>query len=228
MTQPISVLDKTNTLRGEVRRLELGQQGEQQAQRVRQRLQAVRTAMGQLSNQLRTARAVMKETSLKIDLSSASTGLKDLARRAEGGALPSDSAFNAAKQKIENAAVSIKEATHEVWRAWTAEQIDALPTRRMPMLRQKDLAQARERLNELRKIASSANLTASDVGIFMNKFQQLSDDLHQAPDVPAELLSILDRLTGRTLTLKDLADEEIHLLRRFSIDHEIEVRRKTS
>ncbi|GII52779.1 hypothetical protein Pth03_11680 [Planotetraspora thailandica] len=228
MTQPISVLDKANTLRGEVRRLELGQQGEQQAQRVRQRLQAVRTSLGQLDNQLRVARAVMKETDREIDLSSAPAGLNDLARRAEGGALPSDSAFNAAKQKIEKATASIREATHEAWHAWATEQLDALPTHRLPMLKQTELTQARERLTELRKIGSSTSLTASDVGIFTNKFQQLSDDLQQASDVPTELLSVLDRLTGRTLTLKDLADEEIHLLRRFSIDHEIEVRRKTS
>ncbi|GIH72020.1 hypothetical protein [Sphaerimonospora thailandensis] len=228
MTDSISVLDKADILRGEVRRLELGQQGEQQAQRVRQRVQAVRTALGQLDSQLRVARAVVKETAHDIDLSSVSHGHNELARRAEGGALPSDSAFNAAKQKIEKAAASIREAAYEVWRAWAAERIGALPTHRLPMLKQADLAQARARLNELRKIASSNSLAAPDVGIFVNILRQLSDELHHAPDVPIELVSVLDRLTRQTLTLKDLLDEEIQLLRRFSIDHEIEVRRKTS
>lgn len=229
MTEHVSILDKAEKLSGEVRRLDLSRKGEQQAQRVRERLQTFRTALGGLSAQVRVSRAVIREMGHEFDLSGAAAGYTELAKRAEGGVLPSDRAFNAARQKIESSTAALKEQTLQVWRSWTQERLAELPTHKLPMLKQTDLAKATSRLTELRKIASSTDLGTAEIGIFTTTFQQLSEDLAEAPDVPTELLSVLDRLGGKPpLTLKELTDEEISLLRRYNIDHEIELRRKTS
>jgi hypothetical protein len=97
---------------------------------------------------------------------------------------------------------------------------------------------AQAAVGSLRELAAARSVSAADVASFASEYQSLTEELSEAADVPEELLAVLDRVPAppaapdrvptptQRLTLHDISDEEIALLRRYAMDGEIELRRK--
>ncbi|WP_433330668.1 hypothetical protein [Spirillospora sp. CA-294931] len=222
-----SVLDKALQLQGEARRLDLGRKDVQQAERIAERVHTIRAALGELRGRADLARTLSQRTGARIDLSGLSNGHRELARKAAGG-LPSNSAFNAAHQKIKESSDGLLAEILDVWRTWTAQRLEQLPSSRIAMLDGAQQRAARSTLNNLRTCARSADLTATDIVMFVTKYEGLEDQLAQAQDAPPALLDLLNRLNTAPLVLREVSDEQIALLRRYSMDVEIELRRRNS
>lgn len=227
MAEDRSVLDKAVRLQSEARRLDFGRKDEQEAQRIRQRVHNVREALGDLQKQARLAHALEQRTGISVDLSRLDTGRKELARKAAGG-LPSDPSFNTAIRKIKETTQNLSKEILDKWRTWAEGQLALLPVSRISMLGQARQAEARSTLKSLKNYATSRNVAAADITLFATQYEGLNDELGQARDAPEPLLTLLDRLSTRSLTLRDVTDEEISLLRQYSMDQEIDVRRKSS
>lgn len=227
MPEDRSVLDKALSLQSEARRLDFGRKDEQQAQRIRERVHDMRAALGDLRIQVRLARVLKQRTGMGVDLSNLDTGRRELARKAAGG-LPSDRSFNTANQKIKETTESLSREIMETWKGWAESQLSLLPVNRISMLGRARQAEVRSALGRLREYARSSRVTATDISLFTTEYEGLKDELDRAPDAPEPLLALLDRLSGRALTLRDVTDEEIAFLRQYSMDQEIEVRRRSS
>jgi hypothetical protein len=227
MIEDRSVLDKALHLQSEARRLDSGREGERQVQRIRERAHMVRAALGDLRNQAHLARILEQRTGISVDLSGLEAGRKELARKA-GSGLPGDPAFNAASRRIKETIESLSKAILDKWRNWADGQLALLPVSRISMLGQARQVEARSTLKSLKNYAASPRLAAADINLFAMQCEGLKDELGQAPDAPEPLLVMLGRLGTGTLTLRDVTDEEIALLRQYSMDQEIEVRRKSS
>ena len=105
MTDLTSVLDKAVKLQSESRRLEAGAEGQDQANRVARRVAEIEAALARLSGLVRAARALRQHTTADVSLAGLDAGRGDLARRA-AGSIPSDSAFIAARRKVDSTADS--------------------------------------------------------------------------------------------------------------------------
>jgi len=212
-------------LQGEVRRLEAGAQDEGQAKRVARRVAEIQSALVSLSAQARAARTLHRHTTAAVNLTGLDAGRDDLARRA-AGSIPSDPAFVAARRKIEGTTSRLAAEIQAVWKAWANEQLSTLPVRRIAMLEPAQEASAQARLKSLRNLAAVKNVTASDIAEYASTYEGLLDELSEAMDVPETLLTVLHRMSRGVITLRELGDDEIALLRQYRMDGEIELRRK--
>jgi hypothetical protein len=228
VTSADPVRDRALKLQNEVRRLEAGAQGEGQARRVAQRVDEIQSALSILSGHARAARTLRRLTTVAdVSLAGLGAGRDDLARRA-AGSIPSDSAFTAAKRKIEAASGDLAKEIQAAWKPWADEQLSALPDRRIATLDPARQPQARVTLRSLRSLAAAASVTALVITDFTSTYEGLAEELGEAADVPEELLAVLDRLSRNLITLRDISDDEVALLRAYQMDGDIELRRKSA
>ena len=87
--------------------------------------------------------------------------------------------------------------------------------------------QARTTLKNLRNLAAVKTITAADIAEYASAYQGLMEELSETTDVPETVATIMNRVSGGGVTLRDLSDDEIALLRAYRMDSEIELRRKS-
>ncbi len=227
MSSGPSVLDKARAMTAEASRLRQGEQAEHDAARVSQRVDEVTEAL------LRLRRVVGAVGSLhavsgtrSVDLSGLDDGRASFSRHAAAG-LPSNQVFTAAKQKVNGVISRVSEQLGSAWAQWTSEQLAGLPLIRIPLLGADEQKSARDRRDELLKLSKIAVPASADVGTFQSTAELLRDTLSQVPDPPHKILALLQRLGERPpMTLDQLTDDDISLLRRAGIADQIEVRRR--
>ncbi|MCK9871171.1 hypothetical protein MRI28_16255 [Nocardiopsis dassonvillei] len=224
MSEPNSVLDKALKLQSEVRRLEANTQGTEEVKRVATRVDEIRTELGNIRKQLHVAEELRKHASVEVNLTGIKAGLKNLEDKAAGG-IPSNQTFISARGKARKVAEDLASRVQDTWRGWTEEQMKALPVDRVPMLDLDRQADADRILKDLRK-ASAREVTKSDVLTFTSQYNHLSEELRETKNAPEELIALVDRLVSKDMTLHDLTDEDIALLREHSWDRRIALQRK--
>ena len=229
MTATTPVRDRAFQLQSEIRRLEAGKQGQGQAERIANRVAEARVALSALAERARAARALAHHAGVTVaGLAHLTDGLDSLERRA-AGSVPSDQAFVSAKTRIDQTAKQLSAEVQAAWKAWADERLGPLPVRRIAMLDPVRQGPAQAAVKSLRNLAADRSVSAADIASFASEHQSLTEELSEAADVPEELLAVLDRVSApdQSLTLRDLSDEEIALLRLYRMDDEIEVRRKS-
>ncbi|OOC50882.1 MULTISPECIES: hypothetical protein [Nocardiopsis] len=224
MTEANSVLGKALTLQGEVRRLEASTQGAEEAKRVVTRVTEIRAELGNIRRQLHVAEELRKHTSVEFGLAGVDTGLANLKRNAMVG-IPSNPAFVSARGKAKKTAEEHATRIQEAWRNWTAKQLEGLPVERIPMLALDRQGDAQRTFEDLRRTAAR-EVSKSDVLTFTAEYNRLSEELREAKDAPEELSTLVQRINSGGMTLRDLTDEDIALLRSWSWDGHITLGRK--
>ncbi|MER5418956.1 hypothetical protein [Streptosporangium roseum] len=225
MSEATSLLSKAEQLQSLARSIELGQKDEQQKLRVRERIVSLALALDRLETQVKLARSLIP-LGIYVDLSVVDTGHAEFRRRANDG-LPSNPSFNTATGKIEASARAIIAAINEQWRAWAEAKLSSLPLNRIAMLDNSNQKASRDSLKLLRELASKESLQLSDIIQFQSSFDLLLERLENVQDAPDELIALLQRFGGsRPVSLSEVSDNEIALLRLHSMDEEIFLRRK--
>lgn len=225
MSSPASVLDKARAMTAEATRLRQGADAEHDATRVSERVGEILPLLQQLRLIARAARrlhAVSGED--HVDLSGLDDGRAALARHA---GLPSNQAFAAAKSRI-NAVISrVSTDLGAAWSQWTEQCISKLPLLRITLLDSGDQETARTCRDELQKLAKIAVPTSTDISMFQAAAAQLAESLGGVSDPPQEVLPLLQRLGERPpLTLAEVTDDDIRLLRQAGVASQIELQRR--
>ncbi len=227
MSSGQSVLDKAQAMTAEASRLRQGEKAAQDAARVSQRVDEVTEALLRLRGVVgAVSRLHAVSGTRSVDLSGLDEGRAAFARHAAAG-LPSNQVFTAARQKINGVISRISEQLGVAWAQWTSEQLAGLPLIRIPLLGADGQKSALDRRDELLKLSKIAVPTGPDVGAFQSATGLLRETLDEVPDPPQEILALLQRLGERPpVTLDQLTDDDIGLLRRAGIADQIEVRRR--
>lgn len=226
MTQATSVLDKAHELAMEASRLKEGQAAGADADRVSKRVDELAAALADLRSTVATARHLRGAgVAANVDLSVASEGRDRFARHATG--LPSNQVFIAARQKIQQAADNIKGRLAAEWTEWASQRLSALPTSRIAMLASpQERDEATRRRDELRKLVAKPPSVAN-TGLFQTTYGLLEESLAEVEDLPNDLVDLIQRLDRRPpITLADLSDEQVVLLRAHGVADQIELRRR--
>jgi len=224
---PTSVFDKAQALQSRANALAAGEAGQKEAERVAHRVEETRALLAELRQALTVARSMRAiDDADPIDLSILDDGYRNFSKYAAAGS-PSDLVFTTAKRKIRAVADQLGLQLQQIWSGWTSARMSVLPVLRIILLPSEEQGAARERRDELAKLARVKVPSATDVTLFLRNYDLLKETLDGTPDPPEEVLSLLQRLGERpSLTLHDLTDAQIALLRDAQVANQIEVRRR--
>ncbi|MFD9532108.1 hypothetical protein [Streptomyces sp. NPDC060010] len=229
MTQ-MSAYEKSKLLEDHASRIADGEESQRQATRVSARLMELRSQLDQLRCQLAVTHALQAQgAGLDIDLSGVDDGRAGFERSLGPSGLPSNQVFNTAKKKTQAVTDRLGEANQAAWSTWTGRLLEALPVARISMLLDpKAEKQASARHAELERVARG-KASKEAITTFAVTHASLAELLQDAQDPPQALAVLLDRLREQTgLTLRDVTDEEIALIREYGMDAHISLKRKGS
>ncbi|MFB7474206.1 hypothetical protein [Kitasatospora sp. NPDC056184] len=218
--------EKASRVRAGVRAIQADQQDENQRQHVAKRVQEISVELGKLEGHLRTLDVLTKRTGVGLDASYVMDGHIRLAKYAAGG-LPSNPAFVGAQRKLEASARRLAEELRTAWVGWCQEQLDALPLGRRSGLAKAQRDEVDKRLKDLRGAQSpKGDLDVSTVILFADGVAALKETLECATELAPAVVRVLDRIESGALTLAEVTDAEITLLREFDLAGDIRLTRK--
>lgn len=224
---PTSVFDKAQALQSRANALAAGEAGQKEAERVAHRVEETRALLAELHQVImgvRSMRAI--DDADPIDLSALDDGYVNFSKHAAAGN-PSDQVFTTAKRKVRAVIDQLGLQLQQTWSSWTSHRMTMLPVLRILLLASEEQAAAHERRDELAKLARVKAPSATDVTLFLRNYDLLKETLDGIPDPPNEVLTLLQRLGERpSLTLHDLTDAQITMLRDAQVANQIEVRRR--
>jgi len=221
----ISVADKAQALTAEASRIRQGFDAQHDAERVVNRSDEILAELARLRGLVATAERLNAVSTVElIALTNLDDGRAALARHAKTG-LPSNQAFSAAKQKIGGVISRLRTTLRDAWTTWTSERTAELPLARISLLAADQQESALECQSELQRLTRIAEPTRADVSLFRSCIESLSEMLAEVPDLPDEATELVQRLRQSPwLTLADLTDAQIALLRDTGIARQIELR----
>jgi hypothetical protein len=208
----MSVLEKAQTLAAVARTYAEG--ADEQAQR-----QQIGVMLAQLERevaQLRTA-VHLHSTARALGLPVEDVGpvladgLDALKTRASQG-LPTQQALRSARDKARRGREAVESAVATAWEPWTQEQLAALQVDRVKRLGPQHRLRADELVRRLRTAASASQISTSLLGQFRRDFEELKEALASI-EADDPFVVIFNRIRSGRLTLADLTDDEVYLLR---------------
>ncbi|MET7295410.1 hypothetical protein ABZS79_25270 [Streptomyces griseoloalbus] len=226
----MSVYEKAKLLEDHASRIADGEDSQRQATRVSRWLLELRSQLNQLRSQLAVTHALQSRgAGLDIDLSGIDDGRAGFERNLGPSGLPTNPAFSTAKKKTQAVTDRLAEENQAAWSAWTAQLLAELPLARISMLVEVEAEkQASKRQLELERI-SRGKASKEAITTFATTYAGLAELLQETQDPPEALVGLLNRLRAQSgLTLSDVTDEEITLLRQCRMDAHITLKRKGS
>ncbi|WP_159393625.1 hypothetical protein [Streptomyces albus] len=222
--------EKAKLLEDHASRIADGEDYQRQATRVSSRLLELRSQLNQLRSQLVVTQALQSRgAGLDIDLSGIDDGRAGFERSLGPSGLPSNQVFNTAKKKTQAVTDRLAEENQAAWSAWTEQLLAELPLARISMLVELEAEkQASKRQIELERIVRG-KASQEAITTFATTYAGLAELLQDTQDPPQALVNLLNRLREQPgLTLSDVTDEEIALLRECRMDAHITLKRKGS
>ncbi|MFJ5884348.1 hypothetical protein [Kitasatospora cineracea] len=221
-----TTLEKAVKVRAGVRAIRANQQDENQRQHVARRVQEISTELGRLESHLRTAATFAERTGIHLNASYVSDGHSNLSKHAAGG-LPSNPAFVAAQRKLEASARRLAEELRAEWANWCQVQLSALPLGRRPGLSKARRDEVDKKLKDLRGLQSpKGDLDRTTIILFTEGLAGMKEILEEAMELAPMVAKVLDRIESGLLTLADVTDEEIALLKESELAADIWLTRK--
>ena len=223
----LTVLEKANRFRTQAELIRAQQSETDELARISHRVSAVRAALQNLDRALTAARSIANlPDALTIDMT-ADDGYNDFKRKIDGSDF-NDAVFRAAVRKLETAAKKIDTDGLQVWKTWTAQRLGNLRPERVAVLPSAERKGILERRTRLERIAA-APPSPDAVTEFATSYDLLREQLDELPDLPSHLVDLLERLSQRKpLTIADLSEDDLLLLRQSEVGTQIELRRRDS
>ena len=224
----VSLLDKAVRVEGLARTYAEGATERREREQTSLALTQTETALAQLTGSVRAARAA---TTLGLAIPGitehARAGLSNLAARAGDGMLPSRRVLQAARMKLDSSRTALDKALDTAWRPWATAQIGGLPQSNKTFATPLSRLAIDQDIQDLTRLAARKPPTATEIETFARVYQRVRDTLVQLTG-DENLASILARLDSTdTLTLADLTDNELQLLRdQPQVAEQIELRRR--
>lgn len=229
MSEFSSVLELALEVTAQANRIKQGEKAEQQAMRVVQRVGDVQKALSGLEGAVAAARRLHAVSGERfVSLEKLDEGRASFASSvANAGGIPRNEAFTNAARRIDGVTARVAAELGAGWAQWTAWEVAGVPRLRISLLEQQEQVVPRERWANLLKTARVAIPGRDHINSFRSDLDYLHEVLDPLPDPPGAVLEILERLSRRRgLTLAEVTDEEIAVLREAGVADQIEVRRR--
>jgi hypothetical protein len=225
----MSLLDDALALNSQGRRLRRDESDTTELNRLSARISELRAVLAELRglvHMFRVAQAAGAPASVsptKVD-----SGREYLARRASEG-FPNDAAFSSAKSRVTSAVKQAKAGLEIAWKDWARDEVAQLPRERLTRLPKKQRTAADKTWVKLAQLARKTPTNESSIAEFVTLKNELREILEHAPEVDRELGELIRRLEDSpALSLADLTDEQVVLLRQPDIADQVELRWRTT
>jgi hypothetical protein len=223
----MTLLDKANQFRTKAVLIGAQQSDTDELTRINHRVTAVKAALQKLNRAMTAARIVSDLPDTPTINMAVDDGYHDFRRKVEAGNF-NDPVFRTATRKLEAASTQLDAESQQVWKTWTAQRLGSLRRERIAVLPAAERRSVRERWTRLDRIAASPP-DRSSVTEFVTIYDNLRELIHDLPDPPSQLVELLDRLSQKTpLTIADLSEEDLRILRESEVGSQIELRRRES
>jgi hypothetical protein len=228
--QPVAtmtVLDKANQFRTKAVLIGAQQSDTDDLTRINHRVIAVKAALQKLDRAMTAARIVSDLPDAPTINMAVDDGYHDFRREVEAGNF-NDIVFRTATRKLEAASTQLDAEGQQVWKTWTAQRLGSLRRERIAVLPAAERRSVRERWTRLDRIAASPP-DRSSVTEFVTIYDDLRELIDDLPELPSQLVELLNRLSHKTpLTIADLSEEDLRILRESEVGSQIELRRRES
>ncbi|MBO3752588.1 hypothetical protein J5X84_41605 [Streptosporangiaceae bacterium NEAU-GS5] len=229
-SQPVgttTLLEKANQFRIKAELIGAQQSHTDELTRITLRITAVKAALNKLDQALTAARTVAGLPDAPSINMAVDDGYDEFRRKIDVSDF-NDAVFRMAVRRLEAAAMKLDTESDQSWKTWTVQCLGSLRRERVAVLPAPQRGSARGSWTRLERIAS-APPDRSSVIEFVTTYDNLRELLDDLPDLPSELLDLLDRLSQKTpLTIADLSEEDLRILRTSEVGSQIELRRRES
>ncbi|WP_460073897.1 hypothetical protein [Streptomyces sp. YKOK-I1] len=214
----VTVLEKAQELQNTARSISEGQKERDDQERVLRRIDEVRAALQAAMVQQQTAVLLLERTGQALDVSGFEVARVKFESKSRGG-LPGDRAFVDAKRALEVFTNELNTALKQRWKAWATAQIQEVSPARFVTLGPDERLEANELYESMKTKANRAKVDSASILTFCSDRDALLRLLEHAPDdAPEELLELINRLDAGGVTLRELTNADITLLRNYDQD----------
>ncbi|TPQ18634.1 hypothetical protein [Streptomyces sporangiiformans] len=222
----VTVLEKAQELQNIARSISEGQKQRDDQERVLRRIDEVRTALRAALVQRQIAVLLRERTGQALDVPGFDAARSKLESKSRGG-LPGDRAFVDSKRALEAFTSELSASIKQLWKAWATAGIQEVSPARFATLGPDERLEATELYESMKANASRTKVDSASIVTFCSHRNTLLRLLENAPDdAPEELLELINRLDAGGVTLRDLTDANIALLRKYDQDSWFTVTRK--
>jgi hypothetical protein len=222
----VTVLEKAQELQNTARSISESQKERDDQERVLRRIDEVRTALQAATIQRQTAVLLRERTDQALDVSGFEAARAKLESKSRGG-LPGDRAFVDAKRALDAFTSELSASLRQLWKAWATARIQEVSPARFVTLGPDERLEATGLYESMKTKANRSKVDSASILTFCSDRDTLLRLLEHAPDdAPEELLELINRLDAGGVTLRELTDTDITLLRNYDQDCWFTVTRK--
>ncbi|MGW6472675.1 hypothetical protein [Streptomyces nigra] len=224
----VTVLEKAQELQNTARSISESQKERDDQERVLRRIDEVRTALRAAMVQQQIAVLLRERTGQALDVSRFEAARAKLASKSRGG-LPSDRAFVDAKRALEAFTSELSASLKQLWKTWATARIQEVSPARFVTLGPEERLEATELYESMKAKANRPKVDSASILTFCSDRDTLLTLLQHAPaDAPQGLLELINRLDAGGVTLRELSDADIALLREYDQDSWYTIARKAN
>jgi len=221
-----SVLEKARELQNQARHIAEAQKDAVQQERVVRRIDEVRSALEKATGQAGIAQLLRERTGQSVGCASLVSAYERFEAKSRGG-LPADRVFTEAQRALEQCAKEIAAAIREAWAQWARTCVSGVSSARFAALAPAERREAEALLRDMRGYAERRSVDGAAIRSFCAAHDEVLRLVEHAPsEVPPQLAELIERIDAGGLTLRDLSEDDIALLRAYDQDVWISVTRK--
>lgn len=222
----VTVLEKALELQNTARSISESRKERYDQERVLRRIDEVRTALQAAMVQQQTAVLLRECTGQALDVSGFDTARAKLASKSRGG-LPGDRAFVDASRALEAFTSELSASLRQLWKRWATARIQEVSPARFVTLGPDERREASGLYESMKAKVNRPKVDSASILTFCSDHDRLLTLLQHAPaDIPQGLLELINRLDAGGVTLRELTDADIALLREYDQDSWYTVIRK--
>jgi hypothetical protein len=223
----MALLDDALTLSARARSIGADRSDIEQRNRLAARVTDLRTAIDTISKLLELRReAIATGVGIGWRPSRLSSAYQALLRASQGG-LPTEKHLNTAQSQIARTTTELNKAVEAGWKPWAEEQLNRVPHEKIAVLQGDEQQAAVKDWNQLKRLAAKAPKTNREIVEFVRLRDRIIRALRPVPHLSEDLRDLFQRLDGKPpLTLADLSDSSIAMLREAGFASQVQLSRR--
>lgn len=223
----MALLEDALALSAQARRVDAARADNEQRSRLRARLSDLQAAIDEVRSLLELHRdATVAGAEIAWRPTRLSSACRNLARVSKDG-LPTEKHLDTAKSQVTVATNELTKAIGLGWTRWTEAQLASTPDEKIAALQGDERQAAAKDWTQLKKLAGKTPRTSRDVTEFVRLRERIVQAVRPVPNLSDELHDLLQRLDGKpALTLADLSDSNIAMLRKAGFASHVQLSRR--
>lgn len=223
----MTLLEDALALSARARRIDADRSDSEQRSRLRARVSDLWTAIDAISNLLELRREATAAGAVIPWKPSRLTSAHQALVRVSQDGLPTEKHLETARAQIGRVTTELTKAVETGWKTWAEEQLNRTPDEKIPILQGDERQTAVKDWTQLKRLAGKAPKNSHEITEFVRLSNRINRVLRPVPHLSEDLRELLRRLDAKPpLTLADLSDSNIAMLREAGFASQVQLSRR--